>query len=305
MAGDPNGTNYLYKSPNIKITSRDLGILSSIAYNQSLTTSQLAVLHFSSLHRARKRLCQLHENKYVTRIKIPAGLETLSSELVYTIRKRGLQLLQLQGQVDDSIPIPQLSRRPGALLFLSHTLLRNSFKIAIQCAVKRHPEITMSNWAHDNSVTRFAILADTKTQSMKRTTLKADALFTLQRNESELECFLEVDNGTMTLTRLASKMSAYRKWHLADVYNPPRKVCWRRFLILTFSERRARNIANKLRSISVAGENYLVSYVDRQEILNTDVLKRPLWFRPSNKEPRKISLEEDLLQNVARQEVTR
>jgi len=304
MAGDHNGTPRRTGTGNVRITPRDLNILASIAENQFLTTSQIGGLYFPSIHRTRKRLRQLHENKYITRIKIPPGLETLSSEFVYTIRKRGLQQLQLQGKVNDSIPIPQLSRRPGSLLFLSHTLLRNSFRIAIQRAVKRHPEITMSNWAHDNSVTRFAVLADTKTQSMKRTALKADALFTLWRNESELECFLEVDNGTMTLSRLASKMSAYRKWHLADVYNPPRIVRRRRFLILTFSERRARNIATKMSSISIAGENYLVSYVDRQGLLDTDVLSSPLWFRPSDKESRKISLEEDFLQNVARQEVT-
>jgi len=305
MVGDPNRTTRRPKPRNIRITRRDLDILASIAQNQFLTTSQIGVLHFPSIHRTRKRLHQLHEINYIAKLKIPPGLETLSSESVHAIGRRGLWLLQLRGMAHEDISVPKISRRPGTLLFLSHTLLRNSFRIALENAVKIHPEIYLNDWSHDNTITKHVALPDSKTQSLKRVALKADALFKLRCQSNEIEFFLEVDNGTMALTRLSTKMNAYHKWHFAERQRTSRKSISRYFLILTFSERRARNLVERLAGIGSGDMNngpWLVAYVERSELIQTNVLTGLLWYQPAPPEPRGVTLDSLLIQFGARQE---
>lgn len=305
MAGDPNGTTRRTRTGNVRITPRDLNILASIAQSQLLATSQIGALHFPSIHRTRKRLRQLHENKFITKLKIPPGLETLSSESVHAISRRGLSLLQLRGMVHEDTSIPKISRRPGTLLFLSHTLLRNSFRIALQRSVKRHPELSLNDWSHDNAITKYVVVPDSKTQSLKRVALKADALFRLRRQSNEIEFFLEVDNGTMALTRLSTKMNAYHRWHLSKPQETSRKRIWRYFLILTFSERRARNLVERLARIETGGLNnspWLVAYVERSKLIETNVLTGLLWYQPALPEPRSVTLDRLLIQFGARQE---
>lgn len=305
MVSDPNSTTRRPRPANVRITPRDLNILASIAQNQFLATSQIGALHFPSIHRTRKRLRQLHENKFITKLKIPPGLETLSSESVHAISRRGLSLLQLRGMVHEDTSIPKISRRPGTLLFLSHTLLRNSFRIALQRSVKRHPELSLNDWSHDNAITKYVVVPDSKTQSLKRVALKADALFRLQRQSNEIEFFLEVDNGTMALTRLSTKMNAYHRWHLAERQKPSRTSISRYFLILTFSERRARNLVERLATNAAAGPNnrpWLVAHIERSDLIQTNVLTGLLWYQPPPPDSRGVTLASLLTQFRARQE---
>lgn len=292
------------KPANIRITSRDLRILLSIAQNQFLATSQINSLHFPSIHRTRKRLRQLLENKYVARLKIPPGLETLSSESVYSINRAGLQLLQLRGIIHETVSIPKVHRRPGALLFLSHTLMRNSFRIALERAVKTNSQIFLNIWRHDSAITQYVSLPDSKTQSVRRVALKADAHFGLERDSRGCECYLEVDNGTMALTRLITKMNAYHKWHLSSRQATYGKSIRRRFLILTFSKRRAKNIADKMTGLARTGLSYnpwLVAYVERTELIQTNVLTGLSWYQPTPSGLREVTLDQEMSQIVARQ----
>jgi hypothetical protein len=294
MAGDPNGTPHRKRPGNVRITPRDLSILASIAENQFLTTSQIGGLHFPSIHRTRKRLRQLHESKFIAKLKIPPGLETLSPDSVHAVSRRGLSLLQLRGMVHEGIAVPKISRRPGTLLFLSHTLLRNSFRIALENAIKTHPDIYLNNWSHDNTITKHVALPDSKTQSLRRVALKADALFKLRHQSNEIEFFLEVDNGTMALTRLSTKMNAYYKWHLTERQKTSRKSISRYFLVLTFSERRAGNLVERLAINEVTGQNnrpWLVAHVERSELIQTNVLTGLHWYQPTLSEPRDVTLD--------------
>lgn len=305
MAGDPSATTCRTRPGNVRITPRDLNILASIAQNQFLTTSQIGVLYFPSIHRTRKRLHQLHESKFIAKLKIPPGLETLSSESVHAISRRGLSLLQLRGMVHEDISIPKISRRPGTLLFLSHTLLRNSFRIALHHAVRKHSEISLNDWSHDTAITKHVVVPDSKTQSLKRVALKADALFRLRRHGNEIEFFLEVDNGTMALTRLSIKVNAYHKWHLAERQKTSSKSISRYFLILTFSERRARNLVERVARNGADGLNnspWLIAYVERNELIQTNVLTDLSWIRLAPSGFQKVTIDQEVAKIEARQE---
>ena len=72
------------------------------------------------------------------------------------------------------------------------------------------------------------LIPDVRTQALKKVVLKADAYFRLRKDEREVEFYLEVDNGTMPLTRLVEKLKAYQiwKWTLrnTDSDTPPKSA---------------------------------------------------------------------------------
>ena len=152
------------------------------------------------------------------------------------------------------------------------------------------------------------MLPDSHTQSLRRVALKADAVFRLRRDSFELECYLEVDNGTMALTRLISKINAYCRWHISRRQAISGRIVRRRVLILTFSKRRATNITDRLRGLarsSPSNNLWLVGYVDRNALILTNVLAGLRWFQPMPFGFREVTLDQELSQIVARQKGAR
>lgn len=297
MPANPRGSVRRPKRSNIRVTSRDLDIMLSLAENQFLLTSQIRALHFPSIHRTRKRLKLLYQNKYIDRMKIPFGIEDLSSESVYFIKRSGLQLLLLHGKLHEAVSIPKTGRRPGNLMFLSHTLMRNSFRVALQKSVQADSCVSLQDWRHDNSITRYVLLPNSKEQRLQRVPLKADAYFRLKRGSSEIEYFLEVDNGTMALNRLVDKMNGYYRWHLSSRQNPAGSLIRRRVLILVFSKTRAKNIADKLLVLTktnMVNTLWLVAYVERDELIRTKVLTELSWCQPTLSGFREVTLDLEL-----------
>lgn len=268
-----------------RITDRDIRLLSSIAGNQYLTTSQIHRQLFPSIHRARKRLNQLWWSGYIQRAKIPPGIESLSAEAVYSISQIGLRLLHAHGEHDIGLSIPKPPKRPGSLMYLSHTLLRNSFRIALETSVRQDSSVRLCDWKHDGSIARSVLIPDIRTQALKKVVLKADAYFRLMKDEREVEFYLEVDNGTMPLTRLVEKLKAYQiwKWTLRNTDNERHRRV--RILILLFSRKRAQNLLRKLaRSLPGNPSNSLclIAFVPREELLFVPMVNGLVWNRFSS-----------------------
>lgn len=280
-----------------RITDRDIRLLSSIAGNQFLTTSQIHRQLFPSIHRARKRLNQLWWSGYIQRAKIPPGLESLSAEAVYSISRIGLRLLRVHGEHYIGLSIPRRPNRPGSLMFLSHTLLRNSFRIALENSVHQDYSVELCDWKHDGSLARSVLIPDVRTQALKKVVLKADAYFRLRKNERELEFYLEVDNGTMPLTRLVEKLKAYQiwKWTLRNTDSARNRRV--RILILVFSRKRAQNLLRKLAK-SLPGNPgnslFLIAFAPREELLFVSMVNGLVWNRFASGSPNTTTLSHEL-----------
>lgn len=280
-----------------RITARDIRLLSSIAGNQYLTTSQIRTQFFPSIHRARKRLNQLWWSGYIQRAKIPPGIESLTAEAVYSISQIGLQLLRAHGEHDIGVSIPKPPKRPGSLMFLSHTLLRNSFRIALEKSVRQDSSMELRDWKHDGSLARSALIPDVRTQALKKVVLKADAYFRLRKNGPEVEFYLEVDNGTMPLTRLVEKLKAYQiwKWTLRNTDSARHRRV--RILILVFSRKRAQNLLRKLAK-SLPGNPgnslLLIAFAPREELLFVSMVNGLVWNRFASGSPDTTTLSHEL-----------
>lgn len=280
-----------------RMTDRDIRLLSSIAGNQYLTTSQVRTQFFPSIHRARKRLNQLWWSGYIQRAKIPSGIESLSAEAVYSISSIGLQILRAHGEDDIGSSVPKPPNRPGSLMFLSHTLLRNSFRIALENSVHQDSFVELCDWKHDGSLARSVLVPDVRTQALKKVILKADAYFRLRKDEREVEFYLEVDNGTMALTRLVEKLKAYRTWQLAR--RSAEGGCQRedRVLVLMFSSKRAKNLISKLGTQLThrpVNPLCLIAHTNRTSLISSNVLKDLPWTKPANMRVEGVSLIEEL-----------
>jgi len=233
------------------MTDRDIQLLTSLAENQFLTTSQICRQLFPSIHRARKRLHQLWWSGYVQRVRIPSGIESLAAEAVYSISRLGIRLLRAQGEHDLGLSVPRPPTRPGSLMFLSHTLLRNSFRIALEMSIDKDHSVELLDWKHDGSLAVSVLVPDIQTQALKKVVLKADAYFKVKKYDREVEFYLEVDNGTMSLSRLAEKLKTYRVWRNTQQSTNrghPRDI---RVLILLFSRKRAQNLRTRLAKASL------------------------------------------------------
>jgi len=270
------------KEENVRITPRDIRILQSVAENQFLTTSQISFLHFPSIHRGRKRLRILAQNDFLKRTRLLQGFENLAAEAIYYIGRPGLQVLTAHGVLSDMMPIPKLTFRPGSFMFLSHTLMRNSFRIALECSLRLNPIVSLHDWKHDNSITQRVLIPNPTTQSLERIPLRADAHFQLKKNERITEFYLEVDNGTTPLTRLVSKLKAYnilRRTQIIGNYVNQPKI---RILVLMFSEKRAKNLIERLRkygSTNFRDSVCLIASCERDKLLTIQIVEKAFWFQ--------------------------
>jgi len=277
------------KGTNVIVTPRDIEVLLSIVQNQFLTTSQICEAHFPSIHRCRKRLRQLSNARYLKCYMIPRGFDTLSPEAVYWIGIAGMRILRSRGVVTHGVQVPKLSKRPGSLMFLSHTLLRNSFRIALDKSTREDSLVSLERWRHDNSITKRVLIADENTYSLIYCPIRADAHFSLKTKERSVDFFLELDNGTMPLTRLVKKLKAYHVWMQSAEHskNPPTPT---KLLIMLFSRTRAQNLLTRLARSGIANPRYLVSYVDRANLVRANVLAEQLWRLPPGSEKRTTTI---------------
>jgi len=289
---------------NFRITSRDIRVLLSVAENQYLTTSQICVLRFPSLHRARKRLNILWKNGFLQRMIVPRGLETLPAEAVYFIGRSGRRLLTAHGELTEPLPIPKPTRRPGSFMFLSHTLMRNSLRIALEQSVRSNSKVTLRSWKHDASITRRVLAPDHKAQRLTSVPLRADAYFQLEASGSATEFYLEVDNGSMAVSRLMTKMNGYHIWRRSRIHAATGQRPSLRVLVLVFSRKRAQHIVERLVNLAraqMATPLWLVAYVERDDLIRARVLEDVRWSRPTFRDVTEVTLLQELDRFAARQ----
>ena len=283
------------KSPNLRLTSRDFGIACSVAENCCLTTEQIHFVYFPSIHRTRKRLRLLHLGGVLDRIVPPVGLEGLSHQAVYQISRHGLRLLQSQGLCQDIRPQKKVRSRPGSLLFLSHTLSRNNFRLALTRSVGSDSNVTIKGWRHDNAITKYVqIPGISGIDYLGKFPLRADAEFQMTYGDSSLHYFLEIDNGTTDLRRLTKKMIGYAKLRFTQNQNNYVGLKDMRVLVLTFSQARRDNIVKKLTIVAreqMVRPLWLIASVEQKNLIHTNILKELHWIEPSISGVRSVTLE--------------
>jgi len=179
-----------------QITDRDMQLLLQLYEHKVLTTHQIHELHFSSEHRARKRLRQLYEKAVLDRFRPhqhPGSqphhyyLDDLGAKLVAGYLAVELKELRFRKE-----RIFRLSRSR----FLEHLRETNGFftRLAYGCRVSNNG-LRLAHWYGE----RRANLV----------TVRPDGLGCLETPEGLLAFWLELDRGTEPRNRLERKMHQY------------------------------------------------------------------------------------------------
>jgi len=231
----------------MRITKRDIDILTAIASFQVLTTLQISNLLFPSLHRTRKRLTILNNYGLIRRFRQAIQIGLGSSQFIYEISNKGFRVLASECSNNNRCSSVNTPNKPLSPLFLEHTLQRNEFRIALTLACARQSDAELLSWNQGNSVRKTVnLIASESNSGWKRVSIIADGHFGIKFDNKIKTYFVEIDRGTMSHRRLLEKARAYvqllRQYSRSSNYSSLPF----RLLLVTTSEVRLREFFLKL-----------------------------------------------------------
>lgn len=280
------------------MTERDLRLLEAVDRYRYLRTGQIHRLIFPecrSVQSARRRLKYLFHNRFLGRITPYIRPGEGSGETAYFLDRAGAELLRLQGIE----PVTPPSTTQVGHAFLSHALDLSEFRVHLERALTRRPDITLKRFTSDfelKAVTKKAVRGKQNRLSAyklydeftppgagpaaekKRFFIYPDALIILEKQVAAKVfrqlLFLEIDRGTEPLTEIRKKVTGYHFYSALNIFRKFGEVD--RFLVLfqTSSRRRAANVRDTLIGHKGAG---LIWVTDVSRVTETTVLTEPIW----------------------------
>lgn len=204
-----------------RLTSRDLDILVSIYRFRFLTRQLIEWVFFSSANpdfdgrssASGRRLQALHNAGYVERLILPMLPGAGRAPLVYALSSRGADAVASRLDIDRANVdwVPRHNR--ATAFFMEHTLAIARLWASLTVAL-RGTEITMEDWIGEAEWRQRAIrVEDYVSNSNRRLPLRPDGYCELLHPDNTVQpLFVEMDMGTETNARVASKMRAYESY---------------------------------------------------------------------------------------------
>jgi len=236
-------------APKMYLTERDKKIVLAVYKHRFLRRDQIERLFFTRTSTCNQRLMRLYQHGYLERVFKPVSFG--SSQAVYALDKIGADLVdQMLGVSRNKVTWKRKNNRVE-LLFLDHKLAITEFYVLLQLSSKQNTNTKLLFWRNESKELNSRV-RDPEGKR-KYLTVAPDAFFGLQTPEGKSYFFLEVDMGTMTLTRFASKIKAYRQYWKTGNYQE--NFGFKNFRVLTVasSERRTRNL--KEATYRIGGKN--------------------------------------------------
>jgi hypothetical protein len=266
--------------PTIHLRKRDLEILNTFRDYRFLTAAQVKALFFKSIHKARKRLFRLWQNKYLERVFLPPAMGEGSPFAIYALGSRGIRLLVSQTGLDREAVGQTIPKSRASYLFIEHTLKRNDFRIALTLSCQERKILKLLFWRQDKTIKTAMSLPDKKTGQLHKVGPFPDGFFGVRNNDKEYYYFLEIDRGTVDNKRMLLRFKAYHQLWL-------QRVCIKRYgihnfrvLTVTTSEPR---MANLMRTAKKAVEGnpgsslFLFTTFDRYSLEKPESILEPIW----------------------------
>lgn len=261
----------------MRLVERDIKILEAVADYRILRQDHIQQLFFSSKSTAQYRLSHLYHHGFLQRHFLPvyAGW----SPTLYTLDKRGVALLRHECGLER---VTVWDSENGHE-FLSHTLAINDVRVAITLACQ-DADYTLVQWKSEADLKadydRVTITNEKgKEQSIS---LIPDSYFTIETPQGKTSCFLEMDMGTMTVGRFATKIRAYLAYTKSGAYQKRYQTKSLRVLTITTSQTRCINLIAA--SESVGGDRRFLFSTKEQTVRET-ALHSPIWQVVGNSAP--------------------
>jgi hypothetical protein len=267
------------KSPNIRLTERDVKIVESIhAFDGMMSLAQIDRLYFSgqgrTQPRCRMRLLCAHgytqQPDETTKHQVPWG------ETIYWLGRKGAVILAgMQGQ---SLKQFQWRKQPRYSQ-IAHDLAVNNFRLDIAEAVASNPSLHLREWQPESE---FLAQPDVVTITLpngrtKKRQLRPDGFFVIEQigHPSPYAFLLEIDMGSEDNPRFGREKVlpglAYLK---SAAYQKRFGLRYGRFLIVTTGERRLQNMKAQAERLGGGGSFYFTTF---DQISPSTIIGQSIW----------------------------
>ncbi|MGA9761206.1 MAG: replication-relaxation family protein [Gaiellaceae bacterium] len=267
------------------LTDRDCEILVAVHKHRFLTRDHIASIFFPASPLARSetllsscnsRLQKLFHNGYLSR---QVRGQTLASEMIYALDKRGVRVVSKLLGLDSSEVRWSPKRSMTELYFREHTLAINDLWVAFELAAREHSELSVRCFEMDGPLLWDWI--DDRDAPRGYLPVRPDAFMQLAWGDKLASFFLEVDRATMTRKRFVQKIRAYRLYWRSGGFERAYEAASFRVLTSTPSERRRDSLRQAARAAG-ASRMFLFAVHDA---VRSGQLFEPIWFGPSDEEP--------------------
>lgn len=262
--------------PGMRLTERDLEILKAAAEYRVLRQDHIQKLFFGSKSTAQYRLSHLYQHGFLNRHFLPvyAGW----SPTLYTLDRRGVATLKNECGIDHVLTWDSQNGHE----FLAHTLAINDFRVAVTLA-SREAGYHVKQWLTETHLkAHYDRVSVTDHKGRKQSvSLIPDSYFTLETPKGKASFFLEMDMGTMTISRFQTKIAAYLAYVQTGLYQERYGTKSLRVLTVTTSGVRAENLLRAAHSLQ---SQRLFWFAVKEVLSPNTVLHSPIWIYPGGQE---------------------
>lgn len=262
--------------PPMRLMERDIEILKAVHEFRIVRGDQLQALYFGSQSTASYRLSRLYQHGFLDRHFLPTLGGIASSPALYTLGKRGVDVLRRVldcGPKDIRKPLNNQELSP---LFLEHLLQINDFRVAVTVAA-REQGYSLEMWLDDFQLkSAYDRVVIQTSQGRKRSvSLIPDGYGVLQVPQGRACFFLELDRGTMTRSRFRDKVLAYQAYIASGQYEKRYGTRSLRVLTVTSGPKRLENLREEAEQ---AKGGRVFWFTTSDQVTQERVLTYPIWM---------------------------
>lgn len=265
----------LAKPSPMVLTERDKAVVRAVADYHVLSQEQIQQLFFggSSKTASQRRLVRLFDHRYLKRYMLPVrrarvGGVLIGSQILYSVDEAGIELLM------DEFGYEKGSWSPTDLdlsdNFLKHTMGLAAFGVALTVACRRTGcEVLV--WKNEAAMKADYDKVYLKGQAVA---LIPDGYFMLKVPAGKIRCFLELDRGTMQISRFRTKVEAYNAYRTTQQYE--KRYGTKGFRVLTVVPGRQR-LKNLKAMTEKMGTKFEFWFAVASELTGHTILDAPVW----------------------------
>jgi hypothetical protein len=216
------------------VTARDRELLDRLSQSEPLFTSELCVLFFTGLRVCRRRLASLEAQDLLTRVYPARSHRGGTSEALWFLSPDGRQAIGAPSRRPPGLSIPDLEHRRAVA----------GFFLALIARSQTRPGEGLYRW-----------LGEQQAQHGTGPSVRPDGYGRYLLADGEITFYLEIDRGTETTRRVASKLDAY---HHALAADPDREHG--NILLVCDSRRRLSNLTR----CAPTGPPWIWGTIDRE-----------------------------------------
>ena len=269
----------------IRITERDMEILKTVAAFRFVSGDQIERLIFTKGEKDEKkrtrspaRLRKLFDNGFLGRVRWPFHAITLP--MVYYLEKGGADYLALRlGDGKHEVrTLTKTEKRPTisrSLLFLTHILAVNDFRIDVVLACERNGFLLV-NWLNEYELGRDHAEIEYKGRR-KRQAVQPDGYFLINDGERDAHLFLEMDMETTPSKRWAPKVLGLYEYRFRGKYTERFGTKSLRVFCVTPSESRKRLLIKWTEEVVPVRWQPLFWFTTQDQVKVERVLTEPIW----------------------------